>query len=77
MRQKLITRIRVSEKSRGKKQGKQSEGEPVQKPIVSGNIRENASLYAGMQGLNRYYVHNISHQILAYCLEKNIKVLGG
>ena len=75
LRQKFITRIRVSEKSRGKKQGKQSEAEPKKKITVSGKTRENASLYKGLQGLNHYYVHNISGQILEYCLERNIKVL--
>ena len=28
-----------------------------------------------MQGLNHYYIHSISRQILDYCLEQNIKVI--
>ena len=37
--------------------------------------KENATLYAELKELNRYYAHSISRQILDYCLEQNIKVV--
>ena len=65
-----------NQKRKGEKEnGKQNITESSGKITGLNKIRENASLYKGMQGLNRYYVHSISRQILGYCLEQNIKVI--
>ncbi len=41
----------------------------------SESVHENAALYAQLREINRHYAHSISHQILDYCTENNIKVV--
>lgn len=68
LRRQLMTRIHTSEKSRGielREEGWKAESE----------LKENATLYAGVKELNRYYSHKISRQILEYCEQKKIKVI--
>ena len=76
-RQKLLARMQTSKKSRGKTNGTQSaeQSQSSKKITVQNKPKENASLYKRMHELNHYYVHNISRQILDYCLEQKIKVL--
>ena len=74
-RQMLLARIQASKKSRSKKNEKQSTPESSSNITVPGTTKENASLYKEMHGLNHYYVHSISRQILKYCLEQKIKVI--
>ena len=64
-RRRILDRIRVSEESRGMRTREQKPEMP----------KENATLYAELKELNRYYAHSISRQILDYCLEQNIKVV--
>ena len=66
-RQKLMERLRISEESRGAKDKKQE-------PAVRQN-EENVATYRSLGDLNHHYVHSISHQILEFCLEQNIKVI--
>jgi len=65
-RRKVLKRIRESKKARGLEQRKQ-EGNLTQS--------ENSNLYAELKDINRYYSHQISREVLDYCLAKNIKVI--
>lgn len=60
-RRRILTRIRVSEQSRGLEARKQKQ--------------ENATLYAELRNLNKHYAHHVSRQVLDFCIEQNIKVI--
>lgn len=67
----LMERLRVSEESRGLAARKAEQKAEAQ----FRNEKEDAATYRALRDLNHHYAHNISRQILNFCLEQNIKVI--
>lgn len=75
-RRRVLERIAISEESRGMGKFSASASKPqenVREKQTS--VGENAALYAQLRDINRHYAHSVSHQILDYCMENNIKVV--
>lgn len=66
-----MERLRVSEESRGLAARKAEQKAEAQ----FRNEKEDAATYRALRDLNHHYAHNISRQILNFCLEQNIKVI--
>lgn len=65
-RREVLKRLKKSQESRGKIAGISEN---------AGGDSENIALYDELREINRYYAHQISHEIVEYCREKQIKVI--
>ena len=82
-RRRVIQKIRFSEESRGlearKQTGKQRTAEELAGDSTAIESQEkspeNATLYAELKDINRYYAHRVSRQIINFCRQQNIKVI--
>lgn len=70
-RRMLMERLRISEESRGL-----TDRTPKQEAEAQqGTEKNDVAVYQALSDLNHHYAHQVSRQILNFCLEQNIKVI--